>query len=121
MMADKDGVVPNHGVAIGGILAGCGAAVMVTPGKWHRLPVVMLSRVAHTHAAADVVKTRFQSPGARYSSLADCARQTWQQGGMRTMFSGALARASVQAPLYGIALLCFELQKGYLEALPSPK
>mmetsp|Transcript_19971 Transcript_19971/g.70660 ORF Transcript_19971/g.70660 Transcript_19971/m.70660 type:complete len:324 (-) Transcript_19971:135-1106(-) len=102
MMTD-DGSIPNAAVIGGGILAGACSAVAVTP--------------------ADVVKTRLQSPGSQFTGIADCARRTFQAGGVRAMFAGASARAAVQAPLYAIALLCFELQKSYLESvhfLPSP-
>jgi hypothetical protein len=35
----------------------------------------------------------------------------WREGGPRTFFKGAVERMAIQAPLYGVALLAFELQK----------
>lgn len=35
----------------------------------------------------------------------------WREGGPRMFFKGAVERMAIQAPLYGVALLAFELQK----------
>jgi hypothetical protein len=35
----------------------------------------------------------------------------WQEEGARGFLKGAAERMAIQAPLYGIALLAFELQK----------
>jgi len=92
-LTDETGTVSQLAIITSGVLAGMIGAVFCTP--------------------ADVVKTRLQSPGSNYASIADCARQTYADGGLRQFFRGAVARASISGPLYGVALLCFELQKKY--------
>jgi solute carrier family 25 aspartate/glutamate transporter 12/13 len=80
------------------------------------LPTLAAGAAAGAVAAAavtpaDVVKTRYQVEHSPYTSLHQCARAVWREGGPRTFFKGAVERMAIQAPLYGVALLAFELQK----------
>lgn len=61
----------------------------------------------------DVIKTRLQTKSmeGRYSGVLDCGRKIIAEEGAGALFKGALNRMMVQAPLFGIALLAFELQK----------
>lgn len=96
-----------------GAIAGASAAFMCTP--------------------ADCIKTRFQAEGSSYTSIMNCYQQTVQKEGCGfetlakpvldlslqlsvfnrygALFKGAVPRMSVTAPLFGIALLAFEMQK----------
>ena len=62
------------------------------------------------------VKTRLQVPGgaARYGGLANCWKTIYAEEGFAAFFKGAVPRMCVTAPLFGIALLCFEMQKEYI-------
>lgn len=64
---------------------------------------------------ADVLKTRLQTKGAstRYSGLADCFQKTAAEG-YGSFYKGVGPRMMVSAPLFGIALIAFEIQKSYL-------
>ena len=63
----------------------------------------------------DVVKSRIQMRDSQYTNGAiDCAKRLYAEGGYGMFFRGALPRMTVQGPLYGIALLFFELQSQYL-------
>ena len=64
----------------------------------------------------DVVKTRLQVPGGslRYKGMIDCWKKVHAEEGFAAFFKGAGPRMAVTAPLFGIALLCFELQKEYI-------
>uniref|UniRef100_A0A7S1CAX8 Uncharacterized protein n=1 Tax=Bicosoecida sp. CB-2014 TaxID=1486930 RepID=A0A7S1CAX8_9STRA len=66
----------------------------------------------------DVVKTRIQAPGGRgkYKGAADCARQILRDEGIFAFYKGAVPRMLVQAPLFAVALLAFELQKNFMRA-----
>lgn len=64
---------------------------------------------------ADCIKTRFQAEGAEYTSIRDCYAQTVRKEGYPALFKGAVPRMTVTAPLFGIALLAFEMQKRYLK------
>lgn len=85
-----------HHILAAGAASGALAAGLVTP--------------------ADVIKTRLQVEGADllYSGIVDCARKTYIEGGVKALYKGALARMTVQAPLFGITLTAFELQKRYI-------
>lgn len=87
----------HHILAAGGI-SGALAAGLVTP--------------------ADTIKTRMQVEGAKklYAGLIDCGRKTYAEGGMKALYKGSLARMCVQAPLFGIALTAFELQKQFMRS-----
>lgn len=79
-----------------GTLAGAVAASAVTP--------------------ADVIKTRLQAENTTivYNGIWDCVKKTYHEGGISVFFRGAVQRASVVAPLFGIALLAFDKQKQWL-------
>lgn len=63
----------------------------------------------------DVIKTRIQARNSPYTrGFADAARRMFAAEGGSVFFRGAINRMAVQAPLYSITLLCFELQKMYL-------
>lgn len=73
----------------------------------------MLAAFAGT--PCDVVKSRIQARGSIYQDGAiDCAKRLYREGGLGVFFRGAVPRMAVQGPLYGIALLSFELQTQYL-------
>jgi len=101
-LTDEEGNVSNATVVGCGVAAGSIASWSMTP--------------------ADVIKTRLQQFGSPYHSIADCARATYKEGGVRAFYKGAAMRACTSGPLYGIALLCFELQSKYMNqtVLPSP-
>jgi len=72
----------------------------------------------------DVIKTRFQMEGGRekYKTLRNTAVEVFKnEGGLKTLFKGSTARACVVAPLFGISLLSFELQKEYIRKNGLPK
>eukprot|EP00035_Acanthoeca_spectabilis_P012300 m.219580 g.219580 ORF g.219580 m.219580 type:complete len:292 (-) comp15584_c0_seq4:517-1392(-) len=89
--ADKDGNTGIVAIIGAGAIAGASAAFMCTP--------------------ADCIKTRFQAEGSSYTSIMNCYQQTVQKEGYGALFKGAVPRMSVTAPLFGIALLAFEMQK----------
>ena len=73
----------------------------------------MLAAFAGT--PCDVVKSRIQARDSIYTNGAiDCANKLYREGGLAVFFRGAVPRMAVQGPLYGIALLSFELQTQYL-------
>lgn len=82
-------------VIAAGASAGAVAAAIVTP--------------------MDVLKTRIQMKGATYRGIADCFQQLVKEEGMLGLTKGIFPRMMVQAPLFGITLLAFELQKQYME------
>ena len=88
--------IPN--ILAAGAIAGASAALACTP--------------------ADVVKTRFQAEGSAYTGIADTFRQTLRHEGAGAFFKGSIPRMSVTAPLFGIALLAFELQKRFIKGEP---
>lgn len=61
----------------------------------------------------DVIKTRLQTKSmeGRYSGFLDCAKTVIKEEGFGALYKGAINRMLVQAPLFGIALFAFELQK----------
>ena len=88
--------IPN--ILAAGAIAGASAALACTP--------------------ADVVKTRFQAEGSTYKSIGDTFSQTLKHEGWKAFFKGSGPRMSVTAPLFGIALLAFELQKRFIKGEP---
>ncbi|KAG9416409.1 hypothetical protein AC1031_000813 [Aphanomyces cochlioides] len=110
MGTDKDGNVSMPHVVFAGCVAGAAAAGTVTP--------------------ADVIKTKRQMKGATYKGTIDCFQKVYAEGGVSALFKGAKEmsklkltfdvgagpRMMVQAPLFGITLLAFELQKSYMES-----
>ncbi|XP_061590920.1 mitochondrial glutamate carrier 1-like [Cololabis saira] len=88
----QDPSVPFYWSFMSGCLAGCVAAVAVSP--------------------CDVVKTRLQSlkKGANeetYNGVADCVRKILRKEGPRAFLKGASCRALVIAPLFGIAQVVY--------------
>ncbi|GJQ15124.1 hypothetical protein GpartN1_g6915.t1 [Galdieria partita] len=78
-------------VFLSGVGAGSLAAVLSTP--------------------MDVIKTRLQSAHSPYKGIVDCFIRTLHEDGITKFFSGSVARACIVSPLFGIALLFYELQK----------
>jgi len=69
----------------------------------------------------DVLKTRLQVSGAkdRYgsglSAITKCTADIWSEGGMGAFFRGVVPRVGVVSPLFGIALVAFEIQKSMMK------
>jgi hypothetical protein len=104
-----------------GCIAGAMAAGAVTPGNYDMYHIFVSSIVFEALNnlirlnPADVIKTKRQMKGAQYKGTIDCFRQVYGSGGISALFKGAGPRMMVQAPLFGITLLAFELQKAYME------
>ncbi|KAG2761943.1 hypothetical protein JG687_00005830 [Phytophthora cactorum] len=86
-------------IVTAGAVAGAGAAAICTP--------------------ADVIKTRLQMKGSPYTGMVDCVRKIVSANGPTALMKGAGPRMMVQAPLFGITLVAFELQKKYMESLAT--
>ena len=89
----KDGKRPHpvHSL-VSGLGSGVFSAVLVTP--------------------ADVIKTRLQvlkrmEGEVLYNSWSDAVRKIYRNEGMSAFFKGALTRAIVVAPLFGIAQMVY--------------
>jgi len=96
-LTSQDGDVSRSRILGSGVAAGMLAAIAGTP--------------------MDVVKSRIQMRNSPYTSgTIDCARRLHTEGGFGIFFRGAVPRMAVQGPLYGIALLFFELQSQYLSS-----
>lgn len=93
--ADSEGNTSFGAVFGSGVLAGGLAAAAVTP--------------------SDVVKTRLQVAAKQgdpaIEGVYSCFRQIIKQEGPGALFRGALPRAMIVAPLFGIALLTYEVQQ----------
>lgn len=65
---------------------------------------------------ADVIKTRLQLAGGKekYKDMQTCFRMVLKEEGVSALFKGSVPRMCVVAPLFGIALLSFEMQKNYM-------
>ncbi|RLN32341.1 hypothetical protein BBJ28_00022509 [Nothophytophthora sp. Chile5] len=91
-------------------------------GKNSILSIVTAGATAGAAAAAictpaDVIKTRLQMKGSPYTGVVDCFRKVVKANGPGALLKGAGPRMMVQAPLFGITLVAFELQKKYMESL----
>ncbi len=94
-LTNYDGHISRQAILISGVAAGMAAAFVSTP--------------------VDVVKTRIQASGSTYTAGTTAAmRRILAEEGTRAFFTGAVARMAVQGPLYGIALLTFEVFSGFL-------
>eukprot|EP00038_Savillea_parva_P023268 m.40229 g.40229 ORF g.40229 m.40229 type:complete len:311 (-) comp5938_c0_seq1:294-1226(-) len=93
-LSDENGHAGIPQILLAGAVAGASAAWACTP--------------------ADTIKTRLQAEGSPYTGIRDCYTRTVQNEGYTALFKGAVPRMSVTAPLFGIALLAFEMQKRYL-------
>ncbi|KAL7429817.1 hypothetical protein ACHAXH_001140 [Discostella pseudostelligera] len=99
-LTSPEGEVSRQRILGSGVAAGMVAAFVGTP--------------------MDVVKSRIQMRNSPYTNGAlDCARRLYGEGGSSIFFRGAVPRMAVQGPLYGIALLLFELQSQYLSSSTS--
>lgn len=94
--AEPDGETKLPGVLAAGAIAGALSSGLCTP--------------------ADVVKTRLQLKGgrAKYGGMVQCTRIIWRDEGFMAFYKGVVPRMSVVAPLFGIALVSFELTKDYM-------
>uniref|UniRef100_A0A8C2PU88 Mitochondrial glutamate carrier 1 n=1 Tax=Cyprinus carpio TaxID=7962 RepID=A0A8C2PU88_CYPCA len=95
--ASEDDNVPFYWSFISGCVAGCTAAVAVSP--------------------CDVVKTRLQSLNKSaneetYNGVADCIRKIMRKEGPTAFLKGAGCRALVIAPLFGIAQVVYFIGVG---------
>lgn len=65
---------------------------------------------------ADVIKTRLQVKGGmmKYGGIAGCLRTILAEEGVAALFKGVGPRMMVVAPLFGISLLAFEVQKSIM-------
>jgi len=65
---------------------------------------------------ADVIKTRLQVKGGtkKYGGIVGCYRTIVEQEGYAALYKGVGPRMAVVAPLFGISLLAFEVQKSYM-------
>ena len=96
-LTDQEGNISREKILCSGVAAGMVAACACTP--------------------FDVLKSRIQARGSVYTNGAvDCARRLYAEGGSGIFFRSAVPRMAVQGPLYGIALLSFELQTQYLSS-----
>ena len=64
----------------------------------------------------DVIKTRLQVAGSKYSSIAHAARTILKEEGAQAFAKGLAPRMTVQAPLFGITMLCFDVLKRRVQA-----
>ncbi|KAJ2605273.1 mitochondrial aspartate-glutamate transporter agc1 [Coemansia sp. RSA 1722] len=93
----NDGKPSTLSVLAGSTVAGIVAAAAVTP--------------------ADVVKTRLQSssqPVPAYDGLVDCAKRIMKSEGPMAFFKGTVPRCLTTAPLFGIALMMYDMQQKIL-------
>jgi hypothetical protein len=94
-MSDENGHAGIPSILTAGSISGATAAFLCTP--------------------ADMIKTRVQAEGNQYKGGIDCLKKTVAAEGYGSLFKGSLPRMMVTAPLFGIALLAFELQKRYIK------
>ncbi|XP_016353144.1 mitochondrial glutamate carrier 1-like isoform X1 [Sinocyclocheilus anshuiensis] len=103
--SSEDDDVPFYWSFISGCVAGCTAAVAVSP--------------------CDVVKTRLQSLNKianedTYNGVADCIRKIMRKEGPAAFLKGAGCRALVIAPLFGIAQVVYFIGVGEFLLGQSP-
>ncbi|KAJ1827804.1 mitochondrial aspartate-glutamate transporter agc1, partial [Coemansia sp. RSA 2703] len=66
---------------------------------------------------ADVIKTRLQSssqPTPAYNGVVDCATRIMKNEGPAAFFKGTVPRCLTMAPLFGIALMMYDMQQKIL-------
>jgi hypothetical protein len=88
---NPDGTQDFTKILISGLLAGAGSAAVTTP--------------------IDVVKTRLQIEGAVHTSVGPCVKDILKNEGAPALFKGVGPRMSIIGPLFGIALVSYEVQK----------
>ena len=59
----------------------------------------------------DVVKTRLQVVGSKYTGIAHAATTILREEGAAAFAKGLAPRMTVQAPLFGITMFCFDMLK----------
>jgi solute carrier family 25 aspartate/glutamate transporter 12/13 len=64
----------------------------------------------------DVVKTRLQVEGSTYKGIGDAFVRIVREEGYGALLKGLGPRMTVQAPLFGITLFAFDMQKKYILA-----
>lgn len=69
----------------------------------------------------DVVKTRLQVVGSTYKGVGDAFSRIIREEGYQALFKGYQPRMIVQAPLFGITLGAFDIQKKYYLAQMNKK
>lgn len=69
----------------------------------------------------DVIKTRLQVSGSKYTGIGDAFRRIVAEEGASALFKGVAPRMTVQAPLFGITLLSFDLLKRKIAAADEAK
>jgi len=74
------------------------------------------SLAAGSVTPCDVIKTRLQVKGSKYTSIPHAATTILREEGWKAFFKGIVPRMSVQAPLFGITMLCFDLLKRRVQA-----
>lgn len=64
----------------------------------------------------DVIKTRLQVEGAKkhYDGMMDCCRKVFNNEGFLALYKGCGPRMMVVAPLFGISLVAFDVQKRFM-------
>ncbi|KAJ1723648.1 mitochondrial aspartate-glutamate transporter agc1 [Coemansia erecta] len=70
---------------------------------------------------ADVIKTRLQSssqPTPAYNGVVDCATRIMKSEGPAAFFKGTVPRCLTMAPLFGIALMMYDMQQKILGCHP---
>lgn len=91
-----DGDSSLVGLFCAGAIAGSCAAGSVTP--------------------CDVIKTRLQVAGSKYTGIGHAYATILKEEGAGAFAKGLAPRMTVQAPLFGITLLAFDLLKRYIGA-----
>ena len=59
----------------------------------------------------DVVKTRLQVVGSKYTGIGHAASTILREEGPSAFLKGLVPRMTVQAPLFGITMFCFDMLK----------
>lgn len=95
LVADKDGNLGFSSVLGAGLIAGAIAGAAVTP--------------------MDVIKTRLQASN-EFNSIRQTFYHIYKHEGPRAFFSGTLQRCMIVAPLFGITLLVYEVQRKYFQS-----
>eukprot|EP01132_Coremiostelium_polycephalum_P001991 gene1991-2452_t len=94
-LTDANGNIGIDRILFSGIFAGSCAAAISTP--------------------MDVIKTRLQvkpAPGdPTYTGILDCINKTLSNEGPKAFTKGLLPRIMIISPLFGITLVCYEIQK----------
>ena len=88
---NADGFVPFQYTMLSGLISGGTAAYLSTP--------------------FDVVKTKIQRSYSTKLFIAPTFKKTVAEGGMSALFVGGPQRVMIIAPLFGITLMSYEIQK----------